>query len=78
MEGASVGGVDLVIVLDGVRRGLDVPVFFRDIWQGGASTSLHRVSQGESSKKLLECGSFSEGPFSPWRVRNSWPEHQSL
>ena len=52
MEGASVGGVGLVFVLDGFGRDFDVHVFFRDIWQGGASTSLPRVSQGESLQKL--------------------------
>ena len=48
MEGASVGGVGLAFAVDGVGRGPDVHVFFRDMWQGGASTSLPRVSQGES------------------------------
>ena len=48
MEGASVGGVGLVFVLDGIGRSLDVLVFFRDMWPGGASTSLPRVSQGEN------------------------------
>ena len=48
MEDASVGAVSLVSVLDGAGRGLDVHVLFLDMWQGGASTSLPRVSQGES------------------------------
>ena len=49
MEGASVRVVGFVFGLDGVGDGgLDVHVFFRDMWQGGASASLPRVSQGDS------------------------------
>ena len=55
MEGASVGGAGLVFGLDGVGRGLGVHVFFRDTvcgLQGGASTNLPRVSQGEHLQEV--------------------------
>ena len=48
MGGAFVGGAGLVFLLDGVGRGLNGHVFFGDMWQEGASTSLPRVSQGDS------------------------------
>ena len=49
---AFVGGAGLVSIFDGVGRGLDVQVFARNMWQGGASTNLPRKSQGESYKKI--------------------------
>ena len=81
IEGASLGGVGLVFVLDGVGDGgLDVHAFFRDMWQGRCLHKLpSRVSQGESLHKIVRVRVLLRiEPFAPWLVRTSWPERQPL
>ena len=51
MEGASVDGVGLVFVLDGVGRGLDVHLFFR---VNVARRCLHKPPSRLARRELIE------------------------
>ena len=63
MEGASVGGVGLGFVLDGVGRGLDVHVFFRDIYVCGKEVVPPQVSLASREERTFR-NCESAGPSS--------------